>query len=284
MTTFCTKTLKRIILGTWSLGGEGFGKVTETDAISTLQYAYENGIRSYDTAPIYAHGQSEIRLQKALGQHRNAIQITTKVGMEWRNNTVIHDAGTAAIRGQLESSLLRLKTDYIDTAILHWPDPNTPIFDCISTLKTLKKKGKIRHWGLGNLSQDQIKTLEHHDPKPCIQLPVNPIYPNAKLCEMATEKCQIVAYGLFLQGAILSENPTQYLAQLGKRDQRHRNPALQSLSDHQNWLSDFHKSCQETDTSPANRILKWALEQADISQVIIGAKTKEQLKNTLFSE
>ncbi len=111
-------------LGTWSLGGEGFGPSDSRDSLKVLEKALACGIRHIDTAGFYAHGESEKLVAKVIGNNREEVFISSKGGLVWEGNRVLHKAGADDLRKVLMKSLDRLKTDYIDLFQLHWPDPD----------------------------------------------------------------------------------------------------------------------------------------------------------------
>ena len=117
----------RIGLGTWAIGGWLWGGTEESDAISTIHAALDNGINLIDTAPVYGFGRSEELVGKALqgGRRADAI-IATKVGLDWGSGKILRNSTPARLRQELEDSLRRLKTDVIDIYQVHWPDASVP--------------------------------------------------------------------------------------------------------------------------------------------------------------
>src|SRR5256885_16008224 len=115
----------RIALGTWSIGGWMWGGSDEGEAIKTIRTALDLGITLIDTAPAYGFGRSEELVGRALAEHgaRERVVIATKGGLGWRAGALYRDASPARIRLDLEASLRRLGTDYVDIYYLHWPDP-----------------------------------------------------------------------------------------------------------------------------------------------------------------
>lgn len=168
----------QIWLGTWSLGGEMYGRSDLRESLALLKAAYASGLCHFDTAGFYAHGKSEELLAKALKNERRSIFISTKGGLHWRGREVHHDASPATLRQSLLASLKRLSCDYVDLYQLHWPDPTVPINVSIDALKALKKEGLIRFWGIGNLAPDQLK--ECCQPQEAIphQVHFNPLHPD----------------------------------------------------------------------------------------------------------
>src|SRR5437667_5493994 len=104
----------RIALGTWAIGGWMWGGSDERDAIGTLHAALDHGINLIDTAPVYGFGRSEEIVGKALDGRRDRALIATKAGLEWRAGKVMRNSTPARLRRELDDTLRRLRTDYID--------------------------------------------------------------------------------------------------------------------------------------------------------------------------
>jgi aryl-alcohol dehydrogenase-like predicted oxidoreductase len=115
-TTIANVKVSRVGLGTWAIGGFDWGAVPEDEAIATCLGALERGINLIDIAPIYGRGQAEEIVGKAMRQHGNpeAFFIATKVGLEWNERGVFANSTAPRMRRELEDSLRRLGTEYID--------------------------------------------------------------------------------------------------------------------------------------------------------------------------
>ena len=144
-----------ICLGTMTFGSP----VKEADAIKLTHGAIDLGINFIDTANVYegydrflgsSGGVAEVILGKALADRRDKVVLATKVGAPLGPGP--QDAGLTptAIGRELDASLKRLKTDYIDLYILHWPDPLTPLETTLSAIETALRQGKIRSFGVSN--------------------------------------------------------------------------------------------------------------------------------------
>lgn len=145
--------------GCYGLSGAYGAKLSEDDMISVIRKAYELGIRYYDTSSSYT-GTEEI-LGKALKSFRHEITIASKVGVTEDNKI---NLSREFVKVACESSLRKLKTDYLDIYQIHFHDINTPIQETIETLEGLKKEGKIRYYGIGHLPIDKtIEYLNHGD-------------------------------------------------------------------------------------------------------------------------
>lgn len=148
--------VSRLTLGTMTFGGEGhMAKVGNTDvkgASKMVDKAIDAGINSFDTANMYSAGASETILGKALGKKRQDVLLATKVRFPMGKG--VNDAGLSRlhVRQQIEASLKRLNTDYIDLYQMHQWDGTTPLEETLETFDTLVRHGKIRYYGISNFS------------------------------------------------------------------------------------------------------------------------------------
>lgn len=142
--------------GCYGLSGAYGAKLTESEMIRVLQKAYELGIKYFDTSSSYS--STEEVLGKATELFRHEITIASKVGLTEDNMT---NLSRKFVKFSCESSLKKLKTDYIDIYQVHFHDPNTLIQETIEALEELKREGKIRYYGIGHLPVE--KTIEYLD-------------------------------------------------------------------------------------------------------------------------
>jgi aryl-alcohol dehydrogenase-like predicted oxidoreductase len=167
--------VSRIGLGTWAIGGQEWGAVSDEAAVATCLSALERGINLIDTAPIYGHGRSEEIVGKAIRAHgrRQDFYIATKTGLEWSASGVFTNSTEARLRSELEDSLRRLGTDYIDLYQVHWPDPLIPIEETAALLGSFQREGKVRALGVSNFSVAQMEEFRTIAPLVSDQPPYN---------------------------------------------------------------------------------------------------------------
>ena len=165
----------RIALGTWAIGGWMWGGTDEKESIRTIHAALDHGINLIDTAPIYGYGRSEEIVGEALRQHgrRENVILATKVGIDWTNGKIERNSTRQRILRELEDSLHRLRTDYIDIYQVHWPDPLAPVEETAATLRELYEQGKIRAIGVSNHSPEEMERFRAIAPLHTIQPPYN---------------------------------------------------------------------------------------------------------------
>jgi aryl-alcohol dehydrogenase-like predicted oxidoreductase len=140
------------------LGCNNFGRRIDLDATREVVHAaLDAGITLFDTADIY--GESEDFLGEVLGAARSDIVLATKFGMDM-GGKLGPDWGARGsrryIRKAIESSLRRLRTDWIDLYQLHAPDPKTPIEETLAALHELVDEGKVRYLGCSNFAAWQL--------------------------------------------------------------------------------------------------------------------------------
>lgn len=153
--------VSRIGLGTWAMGGWLWGGSDRKECIKTIYKAFDEGINLIDTAPVYGFGISEEIVGEAVSEtsFRDDLVIATKVGLEWPDNNVYRNSTKERILKEVDDSLRRLNTDYIDLYQIHWPDPLVPIEETAEVMAYLLKDGKIRAVGVSNYSVDQMKAF-----------------------------------------------------------------------------------------------------------------------------
>src|ERR1700674_1596857 len=164
-----------VAIGTWAIGGWMWGGTDEAQSVATIRTAFEHGINVVDTAPVYGFGRSEEIVGKAIaeGRLRSQVLIATKAGLEWNNGRVFRNASRARILSEVEDSLRRLRTDYIDIYQVHWPDPLVLIEETADAMHTLLKQGKIRAIGVSNFSVLQMARVRRVAPLHVLQPPYN---------------------------------------------------------------------------------------------------------------
>lgn len=155
-------------LGTWAIGGWMWGGTDERESIAAIQASIDAGVTLIDTAPAYGLGRSEEIVGKALAGRRDKAVIATKCGLVWHTDKGRHFfdqdgkpvhryLGRDAIYHEVEQSLKRLGTDYIDLYITHWQDPTTPIEETMAALEELRKAGKIKAIGASNVDRGELE-------------------------------------------------------------------------------------------------------------------------------
>jgi aryl-alcohol dehydrogenase-like predicted oxidoreductase len=165
--------VSRVALGTWAMGGWMWGGTDQRESIATIRAALDQGINLIDTAPVYGFGTSEEIVGAALEGMRKRAVIATKVGVEWRDGKVNRNATRARILQEVDASLRRLRTDYIDIYQVHWPDPRVPVEETAEAMRLLYEQGKIRAIGVSNFSVAEMERFRRVAPLHVLQSPYN---------------------------------------------------------------------------------------------------------------
>jgi aryl-alcohol dehydrogenase-like predicted oxidoreductase len=166
--------VSRVGLGTWAIGGWMWGGTDEKESIAVIRRALDSGINLIDTAPVYGFGASEEIVGKALADgYREKAVIATKVALEWQDGKVFRNASPVRIRQEIEDTLRRLRTDYVDLYQVHWPDTLVPIEETAAELAQLRQEGKIRAIGVSNFSVEQMEAFRRVAPLSTTQPPYN---------------------------------------------------------------------------------------------------------------
>jgi aryl-alcohol dehydrogenase-like predicted oxidoreductase len=155
-----------VALGTMQFGNKmNMGNLGQDETTRMVRLALERGINFIDTADVYSLGESETLVGNALKGVRDEIVLATKVRLPMSENFNRSGATRVNIMREVEGSLRRLQTDYIDLYQVHGWDSNTPLEETLRTLDDLVRQGKVRYIGLSNFMSWQAATsvmLQEH--------------------------------------------------------------------------------------------------------------------------
>ncbi len=153
------RTIGSLSVSLVGLGTNNFGMGMSAEEVPPVVHAaLDAGIDFFDTSDSY--GESEERLGKALGRHRDEVVIATKFGSPVRGEEGTGGASPEYVRKALDASLWRLGVDRIDLYQLHRPDPQTPIADTLGVLAEAVRAGKVREIGCSNFSAAQLREAQ----------------------------------------------------------------------------------------------------------------------------
>ncbi|MBT1159696.1 aldo/keto reductase [Aminobacter anthyllidis] len=277
-------------LGTWAIGGWMWGGTDEQASIRAIEASIEAGISLIDTAPAYGLGRSEEIVGKAIRGKRDKVVIATKCGLNWHSGKGNHFfdqdgkpvhryLGADGIAHELEQSMRRLGTDYIDLYITHWQDPTTPITDTMATLEKLKAEGKIRAIGASNVSAEDLENYVAAGQIDAIQERYSMIdreieqtlLPITQRNDVATLSYSSLALGL-LTGMI---DPSR---EFSGDDQRKGNPRFSAANRQKvaNLKLAIAPIAEQHKASMAQIVIAWTLAQPGITFGLCGARNAEQ--------
>ncbi|MFN0188506.1 MAG: potassium channel beta subunit family protein [Bacteroidia bacterium] len=284
--------ISALSLGSWIT----FGKQIEDNTSEKLMsVAYDAGINFFDNAEIYARGQSEIVMGKALKNlnwSRSSYLVSSKVFFGYETDKP-NQRGLSRkhIMEGCEAALKRLQVDYIDLFFCHRPDKNTPILETVQAMNTLIQQGKILYWGTSEWSaqeilQAHIEAARYQLIGPVMEQPQYNLFERRKMEDdylhlfkyqgMGTTIWSPLSSGL-LTGKYLGEVGATRLSIQGMEWLHERNitparlekvKALKNISD-------------SIDVSLSLFSLAWCLKNPNVSTAILGASKVTQLEENL---
>lgn len=270
----------RIGLGTWAIGGKMWGGTEETASIRTILAALDKGIDLIDTAPVYGDGLSEEIVGKAVREfgQRDRVVLATKCGLDEQGR---RDSRPERIRMEVERSLKRLGTDYIDLYQIHWPDPLVPIEETAGMMLRLKEEGLVRAVGVSNYSPEQMKRWLSVGPLDTSQPPLNlferesqaEVLPFCQEHGIATLLWSSLCRGL-LTGKFTLE--TEFSRDDLRSSERKLKPPYREQ--YLGAVEDLKALAGEYGKTVTQFAVRWVLDQPGASVALWGARTPEQLE------
>jgi aryl-alcohol dehydrogenase-like predicted oxidoreductase len=285
-----------VTLGTMTYGAP----VAFDDAVKLTQYALSRGINHIDTANMYegynrfagsAGGVAEEIVGAAVrDMARSDVIISTKVGMKVGDAPEDEGTSAAAIEKQLDASLNRLKSDYIDLYYLHRFDANAGMPEILYALQKAISAGKIRYYGVSNYSAEQLKTLlaaadENHLPRPVACQPPLSLLKQDALNELiplcAAEDLAVIPYQIYQGGLLTGKYKRGMEPPKGSRAEE--KPAWLAAPDGALFdkLEKFEREARAHGISMSAYALRWTLEQPAVVSAIVGVKNERQVNDAL---
>jgi aryl-alcohol dehydrogenase-like predicted oxidoreductase len=276
--------VSRVALGTWAMGGWMWGGTDRRESIATIRAALHQNINLIDTAPVYGFGVSEEIVGEALEGVRAEAVIATKTGLEWRDGKVYRNATRERIMQEVDDSLRRLRTDYIDIYQVHWPDPKVPVEETAEAMRSLYEAGKIRAIGVSNFSVAEMERFRHVAPLHVLQPPYNlferaietDILPYARANHIAT-----LGYGALCRGLLSGRmrlDSTFDGDDLRRIDPKFQPPRFAQYLDAVRQLDEFAQ--RRFGRRVIQLAVRWMLDQG-ISVALWGGRRPDQLEAAL---
>lgn len=288
--------LSAITYGAFAIGGNMWGGNEKKDSIASVRASIDNGVTTLDTAPFYGFGLSEEMIGEAIkGYDRSKIQLLTKFGLVWDGSNqgkgefffdaeeagktipVYKYASKASVIKEVEDSLKRLQTDYIDLLQIHWPDATTPISETMEALEILLQQGKIRAAGVSNYSVEQVA-----EARQSLNIASNQI--GYSMLNRGVEN-DLVPYALENDLGIIVYSPMERGLLTGKyfkdgklKDNDHRNGYFQQfdLEKVKTFLETITPIAEDKNATLSQLVLRWTSLQPAITVVLAGARNAEQ--------
>ncbi|PYN93643.1 MAG: hypothetical protein DMD91_29615 [Candidatus Rokuibacteriota bacterium] len=145
--------------GCWPMAGDRYGAIEDDEAVKAIHRALDRGVNCVDTAPAYGAGHSEDVVARALEKRRREVILVTKCGVKVAppgQPSPIRDSSRANILSEVDASLKRLRTDWVDVLLVHWPDAGTPFEETMRALEEVVGSGRARFVGVSNFTGAMI--------------------------------------------------------------------------------------------------------------------------------
>ncbi len=282
--------VSRIGLGGEQLGGHGWGRVTREGLVGVVRQALDSGVTLFDTAPIYGLGESELLLGEELRGRRHKAVVATKCGLNWTPTPRFRkwpDGSPESVRGEVEGSLQRLLTDYVDVCQVHWPDPATPLEDTLGVLADLRTEGKIRAIGCCNFPAELLRKAFSICDVSVVQVPYSLIDRAAAtdILPLCLEHgVAVVAYSPLARGLLTGKYGSG--SEFGPADNRSRHPYVTG-SAWREWPSTAMRLAEIATSmgrTAAELAVAWVLATEGVSATLVGAKSPEQIESVCAGE
>lgn len=292
--------ISAIGVGCWGFGGD-FDSTNDTKTRDIIMAAVDGGVNFFDVAPVYGWGHSEEMLGRILKEEgiRGKVLIASKGGLLFNDkHETTNNLSKQSLLWEVDQSLRRLQTDYIDIYQMHWPDPNVPLEETAEALVEMKKAGKIRYVGLSNFSQADVEKMMTYISVDCQQslynmLERNPVsYHNIPL-DYLTEKEVLpnvkkygqafLPYSPLFQGLLAGKFNKGN--KLSPNDIRQANPKL-SGPDFELYMQAANelKALSDKYGKPMNEIaVNWLRQKPEVTCIIGGASSVQQMEQNLHS-
>lgn len=277
-------------LGTWAVGGDPlWGKGDDEQSIRAIREAVDSGVRWVDTAPVYGFGHSEEIVGKALKGCRDQVLISTKGGLAWDEDwgtyhtarlglTVRRNLRADSLRRQVEQSLRRLQTDYIDLYYTHWQSIEpclTPIAETMGALMELKKEGKIRMIGASNVTVEQLEEYRKYGPIDAIQEKYNLLFRGVE--EALLPYCErhgitLQSYASLEQGLLTGKVDASFVAQEGSIRAKGIYWKPENLREVVEMFRQLEALPGKYGCSMGNLIIAWTAARSERINVLCGAR------------
>lgn len=267
------------------LGGNLFYyAINKKNTNRLLDQSFDYGINAIDTANVYSNGNSEKYIGEYLTKKKNRSKwiIASKFGVAagWKTELPGDYLATKKkIFKEIDSSLKRLKTDYIDIYQIHHYDRYTPVEETLEAINKIKKNGKIKNFGVSNYNKSQINSYLKKSKKKIIysnQVEINLLNQNKFSDNEFQDKIKLIAYGVFSQG-LISERYLKNKSKLSfraKRSIKIKSGINYNLIKKLEVLQNF---ADMKDSTIGELALNFTMNKNNLLYTIVGVRTDKQL-------
>jgi aryl-alcohol dehydrogenase-like predicted oxidoreductase len=275
------------------LGTNAFGKrADQQTSMQIIHAALDHGINFIDTANIYAGSESERIIGLALEDRRHEAVLATKAGLVKNDGPNGSGSSRRHLMQELEDSLRRLKTDYVDLYQIHTFDPYTPLEETLRTLDDMVSSGKVRYIGASNYTAWQLMkaigiSRAHSFAKyisiQCSYSLADRTPENELLSLCLDQGVGIIPYFPLAGGILTGKYNSSGSAPSGSRADT--DPNFKKFLDHDRIElgNKVGQIAEELGTSSTSLSLAWLMNRPAVSTVIVGATRVEQLEQNLHS-
>ncbi|MGZ3850555.1 MAG: aldo/keto reductase [Flavisolibacter sp.] len=280
--------VSEIGFGAWAIGGNsmvgktaiGWGPADDHTSKEAIHAALDAGINFFDTADIYGLGHSESLLGETLADQE--VIIATKVGNVARNQEFSFDYSRAHIIHACEQSLKRLGREVIDYYQLHTARlPHLKEGECVAAMQELQKQGKIRYWGISLNTfapQPEAAYFLENGLGNGFQLVLNIMNQRAlDLLKPASEKGYGIIARMPLQFGLLTGKFTA-ATRFDVSDHRYNRLTPALIAEANRSLAPVWSLCEKYQVTKTQLALSYILSYSEVSTVIPGIRTKEQVQ------
>ena len=273
-------------LGCMGMSPGVYGPADEAESIATIRTGLDAGINFLDTGDFYGMGHNEMLIRRALeGVPRDRVIISVKFGSlrDPAGMFVGNDSRPAAVKNFLAYTLRRLGTDYVDIYRPARLDPTVPIEDTIGAIADMIRAGYIRHVGLSEVGAETIRRAHAVHPIADLQIEYSLMSRGIEKAILPTTRelgIGITAYGVLSRGLLSGRLPPSG----NKGDLRIvRMPRFQEGNVEQNMrlVEALRQIGNEKGASPAQLALAWVRSRGDDILPVMGARRRDQLKESL---
>jgi aryl-alcohol dehydrogenase-like predicted oxidoreductase len=282
--------------GTATFGGKGdffkaWGATQLDEAVKMINLCMDAGINFFDTADVYSGGLAEEILGNVLRGFRHDVLISTKATFVTGKGANDFGSSRHHLLMSLEASLRRLNTDYIDVYHLHGMDGNTPVEETLNTLEGMINSGKVRYIACSNFSgwhlMKSLSVSERHGWSKYIAHQAYYSLLNREfeweLMPLAIDqRVGTIVWSPLASGQLSGKFRRGNTAPPDNRTNRggHHGPEI-DLKRLYSIVDILDQVAAETNKTVAQVALNWVLRRPTVSNVIIGARTEEQLRENL---
>lgn len=279
-------------LGTHTFSGEGWGKTNDELSIRTIKAALDAGVNLIDTAHSYGLGHAEELIGEALKGRREEVVICTKVGSRWDDNGKRWtDCSYGSTIESAEQCLKRMRTDYVDLYLLHYPDPNVEIQESLRAMSELMEKGMIRGVGVSRFSLDQLEEAARYVDISVAQYPLSifdrqfglqpgydELHDTMPILDFCLRKgIGVIAYGGLAKGLLAGRFTGEEA--FPQRDWRSKATRFQK-GEFEKWLSvasELESIAKRYAIALSQLAISWTLSQPGVITSLVGARNPAQI-------